>query len=427
MPINQLPLELLTQIFTHTIDDDPSFDISRSPLVLLRTCRLWRFLALSVSSLWSSLQVRITSQTDSRILGVLDRWLKLSRLHPLDISVVYLPPTDTFARRFNPVSIAVVERLSHEATRWRHVRFAVPSATITPLFIALANGTCRIGDLRSLDLDMQGVWCPRSCEVSARNILHSISLEKLTELNCAMDLAGLFTVDEVYSLFSRAANLTKCQLGVKLNSRSVLSISEREQLVMARLKTLTFNFHYTDVLSDPSIPSPSLRSMLDVLSAPALEEFQVEWPTCGPSSYIDDGLARSLASFLTRAASTIERLQLHYLPISSSQLTDVLSCVSSVAQLDVRMYIHNSVTLEALEFLCCSSADAQMPLPRLRSLVIHDPCHPCPVSAVVSLVKSRRLENFTFLTTKVVHDQLHSHSVGWREMGMNVEIDYLMI
>ncbi|KAF9028325.1 hypothetical protein BDZ89DRAFT_951477 [Hymenopellis radicata] len=426
MHVNELPFELLIQIFTHTIDDDPSIDITQSPLILLRTCRLWRFLALSVSSLWSSFQIRVASQTDSRILGVLDRWLKLSRLHPLDISVVYLPPTDSFARRFNATSVDVVERLSREATRWRHVRFAVPSATVTPLFVALADGTCRVGDLHSLDLDMQGVWCPRSCQVSARNILHTIRLEKLTELSCSLDLAGLYTVDDVYSLFSRAGNLIKCKLGVKLNSRSVLSISER-QLVMARLKTLAFSFHYTDVLSDPSMPSPSLRSILDVLSAPSLEEFQVEWPTCGPSSYIDDGIAHSLVSFLARAGSTLERLHLHYLPISSSQLFDVLSCVPSVAQLDIRMCILNSVTSEALAFLYSSSVEGQVPLPRLRSLVIHDPCHPCPVSAVVHLVESRRLENFTFLTTKVVHDQLDSHTARWREKGMNVDIDHLLI
>ncbi|KAJ7756282.1 hypothetical protein B0H16DRAFT_1539243 [Mycena metata] len=95
-PIQNLPPEILAQVFVHFLPAYPEFPPLSgrlSPLLLCQICQEWRAIALSTPSLWSA--IRITTPTDVDVpeshevlkLEILKTWLTRSRNCPLSLSL----------------------------------------------------------------------------------------------------------------------------------------------------------------------------------------------------------------------------------------------------------------------------------------------------------------------------------------------------
>ncbi|KAF9066952.1 hypothetical protein BDP27DRAFT_1174984, partial [Rhodocollybia butyracea] len=92
----RLPVEILTEIFTHCLPSKhipPSSLIMEAPLVLLSVCREWRTVALSTPRLWCSPRIRLPSSghlTDAKLkphhTGI-EQWLDRSGSLPLFLSL----------------------------------------------------------------------------------------------------------------------------------------------------------------------------------------------------------------------------------------------------------------------------------------------------------------------------------------------------
>lgn len=295
------------------------------------------------------------------------------------------------------------------------MRFVVPSATLAPLFAALQNGTLQAADLTSLDLDMQGVWCAHLPGANATTLLRTIKLDKITELNCSLDMRGLLTVDEMYSVFRAATQLAKCKLAVKLNSRGDLSLTdERRVVTMGNLRDVDLVFHYTEKGRDPPIPPPSLRVVLDALSFPFMEHFGIEWPSGTPSSFSDhDDIVSSLSSLIARSRETLKRLSLRYVPMCSEQMVALLLQVPMLVDLDIRVSMNGNITDPVLDYLHSSTPYGHGVLPRLQFLSIHDTHHQWSPGAMLSLLNGRRFRSFELYTTTVRYEQLEPFVNKW--------------
>ena len=99
-PVSKLPAELLVEIFLDVVSPSeqessspptlyaphtPSYLSCASPFSLSHVCSTWRAISLSLSSLWTSLQVIYPN--DPKILSLLSLWVQRSRSHKLSLSL----------------------------------------------------------------------------------------------------------------------------------------------------------------------------------------------------------------------------------------------------------------------------------------------------------------------------------------------------
>ncbi|KAF7377799.1 F-box domain-containing protein [Mycena sanguinolenta] len=85
-PMARLPVEISSDIFARCLPDSPRPHSGQAPMLFLNVCHLWRDIATSASSLWTSIYCE--SSTDT---ATLDNWLRRARSLPLHISL----PGDT--------------------------------------------------------------------------------------------------------------------------------------------------------------------------------------------------------------------------------------------------------------------------------------------------------------------------------------------
>ncbi|KAF7348067.1 hypothetical protein MSAN_01759100 [Mycena sanguinolenta] len=81
-PVARLPVEISSDIFARCIPDSLRPNSSEAPILFLHICRIWRDIATSTPSLWTS--ISCDSVTDP---AHLDIWLRRAQNHPLCISL----------------------------------------------------------------------------------------------------------------------------------------------------------------------------------------------------------------------------------------------------------------------------------------------------------------------------------------------------
>ncbi|THV07222.1 hypothetical protein K435DRAFT_833591 [Dendrothele bispora CBS 962.96] len=88
-PIRRLPLEILSLVFLHCLPDQEFVEPRPldAPLLLTHVCRVWRDLALSMSSLWSSISVRADKEGCYPRKKLLEIWLQRSGSKPLHFRI----------------------------------------------------------------------------------------------------------------------------------------------------------------------------------------------------------------------------------------------------------------------------------------------------------------------------------------------------
>ncbi|KAF7348069.1 F-box domain-containing protein [Mycena sanguinolenta] len=89
-PMARLPLEISSDIFVRCLPDSPRPHKREAPILFLNICRIWRHIAISTPSLWTSIALRHSNPIS------LELWLGRAKTLPLSIHG-YLSPSAGFA------------------------------------------------------------------------------------------------------------------------------------------------------------------------------------------------------------------------------------------------------------------------------------------------------------------------------------------
>ena len=127
-PINQLPREILAQIFWHCVPENrdlPRLMSSNSaPLLLCRVCPSWRQLALATPNIWTTVGIIIRTQDadPSAFSHVINIWLERSGILPLTLYLVQHLGAGTRLDAYAHLK-AILSVLYSHSSRWENVTF----------------------------------------------------------------------------------------------------------------------------------------------------------------------------------------------------------------------------------------------------------------------------------------------------------------
>ncbi|KAJ6511899.1 hypothetical protein C8R47DRAFT_671884, partial [Mycena vitilis] len=126
-PILNLPPELVCEIFERCLPPPHTLPSARdAPLLLGHVCRRWRGIALSLPTLWNSINVAAVLAKHPRpgVLASLDTWLERAGGAALSVSIVLGPEnyrTMLDEMRLGIARSAVFRTLRHSSHRWREL------------------------------------------------------------------------------------------------------------------------------------------------------------------------------------------------------------------------------------------------------------------------------------------------------------------
>ncbi|KAK0467842.1 uncharacterized protein EV420DRAFT_430938 [Desarmillaria tabescens] len=404
-PVARLPSELIINIFFHCLPDDsyPSLHGNAAPVLLAHVCRSWRSLALSVSRLWSSFEIDFHNGYATPQLEALEFWLKHSKEQPLSFNIIYEPPTHTTCRVFQKRSTTFVKALLRYSSRWRNVRFVTPGASVLPLFADQSRAS-GLHSLEALTLDMRGVW--PSHGVALRSL--GIQWSRLSELHVRLDctVEGLPTLDEIFEILSEGENLIACSFNAAC---TFTSKPDPTRVSVAKLQRLNLTLRAT--LGSEAC----FGYFLDSLDMVALRALRIE---C-----IDDlngqnwnGCHSSILSCLRSAM--IRELQLHYLPLSTIGIIDILDATPALERLNLKFDLGDidGDPVDNVLFRRIPQSKA------LRALDIECNGRKLNCKAVTDIVELDTLERFYLATLITICSCLDAHWERGRDRGADIQL-----
>ncbi|KAJ7174434.1 hypothetical protein C8R46DRAFT_1080910 [Mycena filopes] len=250
-PIARLPLEISSDIFLQSRPSIPSCDPDTAPLVFLRVCRAWSNIALSTSSLWST--VCIDSQFSGRFgfLALSETWITHAQGHPLSVFITGF------------LDSMVADMLRRHVDRLHTLKLALVSGQELPLI------WMPFPSLRSLTISHRAVDSGRYGEPEYHV---SFDLEGCVDLLCAAPKLVECTIVDVYpgprfggphpSSFSRHPTLKHLRLGNE-NGRTCTA-QLLASLTLPALESLSLSFFdiaFANFVSFLTRSSPPLTSL----------------------------------------------------------------------------------------------------------------------------------------------------------------------
>ncbi|KAJ7165884.1 hypothetical protein C8R46DRAFT_1096480 [Mycena filopes] len=253
-PIARLPLEISSDIFLQSRPSIPSCDPDTAPLVFLRVCRAWSNIALSTSSLWST--VCIDSQFSGRFgfLGLSETWITRAQGHPLSVFITGF------------LNSMVADMLRRHVDRLHTLKLALVSQQELPLI------WMPFPSLRSLTISHRAVDSGRYGQPEYHV---SFDLEGCVDLLCAAPKLVECTIVDVYpgprssasgphpSSFSRHPTLKHLRLGNE-NGR-ICTAQLLDSLTLPALESLSlssFDLPSADFVAFLTRSSPPLTSLV---------------------------------------------------------------------------------------------------------------------------------------------------------------------
>ncbi|KAF8335203.1 hypothetical protein F5887DRAFT_989397, partial [Amanita rubescens] len=115
--INQLPCEILAEVFWNCVSETTWMSCASAPLLLCRVCSSWRALALATPKIWTTIRINICNSTmnPSVAAHVTDAWLKRSQSLPLTLLHLQVPSS------YSPAS-------------WTRIKTALVKASLSVLY-----------------------------------------------------------------------------------------------------------------------------------------------------------------------------------------------------------------------------------------------------------------------------------------------------
>ncbi|KAJ7187994.1 hypothetical protein C8R46DRAFT_878455 [Mycena filopes] len=456
-----MPRDIWEEIFLHCLPVSPEPDTPVShrapgtplgltaPLVLLRVCRAWRTVALSLPDLWTSLSVVVSDGQSFPPLDVASRWLRRSGDLPLTLSLCQTNESEG-NQEYADEMLAVFMRY---LTRWRDVRLDIanptygrslqPSSSLqAPLLESFHLTTCwRLTPNEEIMQDLL-----KMLEVAPR--LSSFSVSRLSDLNVSptstvaipwtqlirLDLGFIPSVSACLSIMSGCPNLESCNLVVDPEEGPLPTLP----IVLPSLTSLELH-----------IRAGELASLLDRAVFPALKSF---------SLYVQDAYDNhaqwsqaSFMNFLSRSKCALMRLELHDTGVQPPEFIECLQ--HEGARGIVELVIHDSrdwtwdpvITPRLVQLLTLPSGDAPTSspeaevaayiLPALRALDLGKGCWTCPNGLLSEMIESRwrttlagvaRLErvHIDLHLLEDVYGPDHTRLERLRDEGMKVRMTY---
>ncbi|KAK0462409.1 uncharacterized protein EV420DRAFT_1185512 [Desarmillaria tabescens] len=349
-PIQQLPTEILTDIFLHLQYDRPQLpfvhNVAEAPRLLTHVCRRWRGIADALPSLWSGFSIDLDANHPGRI-SALAAFLRNSRGSPLTF--------DCIMHDISDYGDTILQLLFHEKHRWESVRILGKGQNLSRF--APIGG--RLPMLRYLKLIVIGQperfvcgayeLAPKLDNVfiqGVRPVAHSLRLPwaQLTSYFAEED-----RLEDHLSVLHRTPRVQHCHLRVRHPS-SAGDMIPIKRLEMRYLSKLVVNN----------------ANLLDHLVLPALEDITIHQ---SPQS-IPTG---SLAALLCHSRCSLKALSLRLFPssFSSAGLLPVfrLPAAQTILTLDLLLLVYPFDLIAGL-------AGEHVLLPRLQELVVKIPSYP---------------------------------------------------
>ncbi|SJL18759.1 uncharacterized protein ARMOST_22359 [Armillaria ostoyae] len=349
-PIQQLPTEILTDIFLHLQNDRLQLpfvqNVAEAPWLLTHVCRRWRGIADALPSLWSGFSVNFDANHPGRI-SALAAFLRNSRGIPLTFDCIMHDISDYGDR--------LLQLLFHEKHRWESVRILGKGQNLSRF--APIGG--RLPMLRYLKLIVIGQpdrfvcgayeLAPKLDNVfiqGVRPVAHTLRLPwaQLTSYFAEED-----RLEDHLSVLHRTPRVQYCHLNVRHPSAAGDMIPIK-RLEMRHLSKLIVNN----------------ANLLDHLVLPALEDITIhQSPQSSPTE--------SLGALLCHSRCSLKALSLRLFPssFSSAGLLPVfqLPAVRTLMTLDLYLLVYPFDLIAGL-------AGEHMLLPRLQELVVKIPPYP---------------------------------------------------
>ncbi|KAK0491876.1 hypothetical protein EDD18DRAFT_529320 [Armillaria luteobubalina] len=385
-PIQQIPPELLTEIFLRF--SDTTHDISRigeSVWTLAHVCQLWRDIALRTPPLWASFAYTNSTRFPLKLIRT---QLILSKREPLSFRVDFacdaLIPIEVLLK--DTIGLCVFDILMAEADRWKNVTLYIPDDALGLFVDIITTSQDEFSQLQSFYFYRQRVTytediaIPSSMFFSAPT-LSAIKLfpfidvifpwSQLTEIETSR-----LPVDTELMIIEQSPLLRKLVTTLRYG-REELTVPTVEPIIRATLRV--FAPVYTSIL--PHIVLPSLTQLIFDL-------------------FLDRDPPNALSDFIGRSGSFLRYLSLRvHLPSPATalsvgfeqQFVNTFSQMHVLVELQVEfnftpMLEHEQdlgpIILDALQ-------SSPLVLPKLESLEIRTKKCICSLEDIVGLVQFR--------------------------------------
>ncbi|KDQ61995.1 hypothetical protein JAAARDRAFT_190695 [Jaapia argillacea MUCL 33604] len=399
-PIRRLPPEILSKIFTHTLSSGfVHLSIHRLPVLLTHVCSYWRQIALSTSTLWSSLIIDPHDDEElARIRPILDGFLVHSGTAPLSTCLIL---RNLLGGR------DLVDSVVRHAPRWNsfsiHLGLDVDWSPLEPL---LQIGDGALNQLKEVRLFREIDLQP-----------HASFLQEITALKTAPSLTsvtiGLSWRPTVFALPWSQLTYLKFEGGYFHTN----SISDLFDILpkCSQLTHFSFSVRYGDP-DHPPFPPPGSRGLITL---PKLQSLHLDYtlpdgyllchlivPNLNQFIYVphvDDYDQSSLASATLGFQSCLQRslcaiTTLEFTPEGTPpDVFRFLDCLPSIR--NIRLHLGSTSPRHTLDIIRYLSGPNSIPsdqtsgspnLPMLESITISGPhdSHSV-VEALVSMARFR--------------------------------------
>ncbi|KAJ7255877.1 hypothetical protein B0H12DRAFT_1218759 [Mycena haematopus] len=287
-PFRRLPDDIIRQIFiaTHPSTRNPSLSSDEPPLVLCRTCKSWRNLALTTPRLWASMHIVVAPLKLAQLVKQVTTWLDRSGVVPLDISLA-------FSREADPTSdiSSLLSLLIAVSRRWRNIQLVLASypqfASLSPDDVPLLQSIVFKDRIDRFDPHMSGdtigpfvflgTKSLRSLECGNIDCIFEcpISWGTLTHLT-ALDLRPSLTDNNALRLLRQCQRLETCMLEFRiqrLNRLNRVVFADNTPISLPRLRHLSIKHQYDysgGTYFFDKVALPTLRSFHCEFSAGSL-------------------------------------------------------------------------------------------------------------------------------------------------------------
>ncbi|KAF8350988.1 hypothetical protein F5887DRAFT_1124909 [Amanita rubescens] len=385
-PINQLPADVLTEIFIQClpkvklwpkIKGKSTKDVA--PLLLCNVCSSWRALAVSMPCLWQRLFITFKREPKRKeeAVSMTHIWIKRSGELPLTLGLTEYTGDD-FRQ-------ALLNALISYASRWEHVNFhhliSLPRVGHMPC-------------LRSFDMTINNfpfTSCPKlsriSCWYFGRISSAPLPWPQLTHIKLCRSLSE----EQALFIIQSCPKLT--DLDVKLFNHDVHESLSREVVVNKSLQRLRLGVYQ---LGDP---------LLKRLTLPVLTDISIKFK----ESASTHGFQQELLRFFSRSKCKLDRLNLGDCDFDDAELFECLkhdSCTSLI-DLEILMLYDTPILTDSILVALTDvpSAGNRVLLPRLAHLTLVASLGGSPGS-LGKMILSRRIpcHNRDRLQRLVIHN-----------------------
>ncbi|KDR67522.1 hypothetical protein GALMADRAFT_216383 [Galerina marginata CBS 339.88] len=205
-PINQLPPEVLAEIFLKFVEDDKALKTFRTqlrdsnrplvskhtdadPILLGHVCSYWRAVALTTPMLWATISILHPKKSQIRLLQL---WLERAGSHPLELSILEeQEPSHIEANAARDVILSVTARRRY----WKSIIFDITTDTLA-VIVPLLQSPVPLEHLDSVELHL-------SIPSKSGPVVHTHHLLRDPDVY----------LDDVWSLFHSCSTLRRINWG----------------------------------------------------------------------------------------------------------------------------------------------------------------------------------------------------------------------